>query len=234
MPTILSLWIQRVAVYRCTVTNKPKKTPEDTLVSPTLKHPKHEREGRIVVYRSYFQRLLSTPKPLRDQLCLELPCLEGLRTGEISTLRAEWFDVSNGDLKVLDSKKNEMFTLPLDPTVAKHFIQMNVTEGFLIQGRKRTGRGLTPCHIERIWKDWSWTSNIPVLHPRLGRAYLATFEHFVLGKPTSYIQWLLRHDSLQSTEHYLSRIVSYEDMKSLFYMGKTRMFQTQTKEESIQ
>jgi len=211
-------------------TKNGNKTPDSNKQAPTQKHMQHssaqrERaEGKIVVYREYFLKLLATPKSLRDQLIIELPCLEGFRTGEVSTVRAEWFDVPNGDLQVLDSKNGKMYTLPLDSTVAKCFLQMNVTEGPLITGRKHTGKGLSSCHIERIWSDCCWNANIPVMHPRLGRAYLATFEHFVLGKPTAYIQWELRHDSLQSTEHYLSRIVDYKDMKAMFYVGKGRMF----------
>lgn len=222
MKDSLSAWSVRVRILY-SATKNPKKPPRETTDTPTLNHS-IKREGRIVVYRSYFQRLLSIPKPPRDQLIIELPCLEGLRSGEITEQKAEWFDVSNGDLKVLDSKKHEIFTIALDPTVAKHFIQMDIHEGYLIQGRKHTGKGLEPETIERIWAEYCIRANIPILSPRVGRAYLATVEHFVLGKPTGYIQWLLRHDSLQSTEHYLSRIVSYEDMKTLFYQGKARMF----------
>jgi len=190
-------------------------------------------EGRIVVYRAYFQRLLKTSMPLRDRLVIELPCLEGLRSGEISTLRAEWIDLENGDIRILDSKKQTMFTLPLDPTVAKHVIQLGIHEGFLIRGRKRTGKGLSVTHVERLWKDYCVDAGIPPMSPRMGRAYFAVIEHFVLRKPIGYIQFMLRHDDLQSTEHYVNcDIVDYGDMKEIFYQGKeNRMFQPQIKEE---
>jgi len=112
--------------------------------------PKMQRDnssaGKIVVYRGYFVRLLSVPKPLRDQLLIELPCLQALRTGEVSSLK-------------------------------------------------------------------------------VGRAYFAVFEHYVLGKPLAYVQFMLRHDNLQSTEHYVcSKIVCYEDQKALFFQGKRSPF----------
>jgi len=197
-------------------------------------------EGRIVIYRRHFEKLLAFPKPLRDQLLIELPLLEGLRTGEISSLHVEYVDFENGDLTVLDSKKKQLLMIPLDTVVAEHLAEYmrieRLSEGILIRalpgaphvghklGAKTLGIGLCENSIVRTWKKWCLRCGIPILTPRLGRAYLATVEHFVLGKPTAYIQFLLRHDDLQSTEHYLSRIASYEDQKAIFYKGKNSPF----------
>jgi len=190
-------------------------------------------EGRIVVYREYFQRLLKTSMPLRDRLVIELPCFEGLRSGEVSSLRAEWVDIENGDIKVLDSKKHTMFTLPLDPTVAKHIIQLNIHEGFLIRAlphaRRQSGVGLSVTHIDRIWADQCKKADVPVMPARMGRCYFACQWHFVERKSMFHLMAMLRHDSLQSTEHYLSKLVDYEDLKAEFQQG--RMFQPQIKEE---
>jgi len=216
-----------------TRTRKGKSTIKPTAAT---KPPTEREGGKIIVYHEYFRLLLTAPKSLRNQLVIELPTLQGFRTTEISTLQAEWVDVPNGDIQVLDSKKNTIFTLPLDPTVAEHYIQYvhetGIYQGALLQGRKRTGKGLSVTHIERIWTDQCEACGVPTMSPRMGRAYFAVVEHFVLGKPLGYVKFMLRHDSLQSTEHYLyNRIVSYDDMKALFYRGKkSRLFMNQNLE----
>jgi integrase len=202
--------------------------------------PKMQREnssaGKIVVYRGYFVRLLSVPKPLRDQLLIELPTLQALRTGEVSSLKAEYIDFERGDMLILDSKKNELATRPLSPVVASHLAEymakMNVSVGYLFLPRRRrklgnksVGASLTEWAILNRWAVWCGVAGVPVMNPRMGRAYFAVVEHYVLGKPLAYIQFMLRHDHLQSTEHYVhSRIVCYEDQKALFLQGKRSPF----------
>lgn len=205
-----------------------------------MKQPSENRE-RIVVVRSHFRKLLAFPKPLRDQLLIELPTLEAFRTGEVSSLRAEYVDFEAGDLLVMDSKKKKLCMVPLDPTVAAHLAEYmrleDIRKGIIIQpkknanhvgrkpGSKTLGEGLSETMIKRVWGYYCGFCNIPMMPPRYGRAYFATVEHFVMGKPLAYIQFMLRHDDLQSTEHYVcNRIVSYEDMKGMFYNSKDSLF----------
>lgn len=186
-------------------------------------------KAKIVIYRSYFERLLKFPKPLRAQLIMELPTLEAFRTGEITTFEVEHVDFERGDLRVLDSKKLLFYPVPLDTTVALHlaeYIQATgLRSGAIIRGQKRTGLGLTVGQIEREWRTWCEAAGVPIMSPRMGRAYWACYEHYVLRKPIGYIQYILRHDDLQSTEHYLyDQIVSYEDQKGIFFQGKDSPF----------
>jgi integrase len=202
--------------------------------------PKMQRDnssvGKIVVYRGYFVRLLSVPKPLRDQLLIELPSLQALRTGEVSSLKAEYIDFERGDMQILDSKKNQLLTRPLGSVAASHLAEymakQNISEGYLFPprrkrklGNKSVGASLTDWAILNRWAVWCNVVGIPVMNPRMGRAYFAVVEHYVLGKPLGYVQFMLRHDHLQSTEHYVHcRIVCYEDMKALFLQGKYSPF----------
>jgi len=119
----------------------------------------HEREGRIVVYRARFLRLLNWPKPLRDQLILELPTLNGLRTHEVATAEVRHVDLEHGDLEVLDSKKYQFYTIPLDYGVGRHFqqyfTQTGITEGLVFRAGWKAGRRsegpLSDSAIDYIW-----------------------------------------------------------------------------------
>lgn len=145
-------------------------------------------EGKIDVYREYFRKLLAIPKPLRDQLLIELPTLQGLRTGEISSMKAEYFDFEHNILKVLDSKKGTHRFVPLNPTVGKHgaeYIEYRgINKGYLFTpetmvGRPRKpyskarGTAISESHIVRIWAKWCKACGIPAMSPRMGRAYFA-------------------------------------------------------------
>lgn len=182
-----------------------------------------KEEGKLIIHRGYFAKLLAAPKSLRDQLVFELPILNGLRAGEVSTLCSERIDFERGDLMVLDSKKKVLMPVPLDPTVAKHldeYIQeTGRREGYLIQGRKHTGKGLTVIQVERLWKDHCEALDIPVMPPRYGRAYFAAKWHFVEHKSIYGLMAVLRHDAIQSTEHYLSRLCDYLTVKAEFLNG---------------
>lgn len=218
----------------CAVTKTVKSTIKRT---ETTKPPIMRERGKIEIYRSHFKIVLARPKNLRDQLILEGPILQALRPGEVSSLRAEWLDFETGDMQILDSKKQEMFTRPMDPqwahTSEAYMIENHITSGILIQplpnahhtghkkGARTRGEGLSVCQIERVWTEYFSECGFPIKSPREGRAYWACYEHYVRGMPEGYIQWFLRHDDPQSTKHYLfSRIVDYESMKKLFYQGR--------------
>lgn len=235
-------WTVQAVLCRSTITIKStKKRIARTPLPLNLTQKPNQSEQKIIVYREYFLKLLKTPKCLRDQIVIELPTLEGFRSGEVSSLRKEYIHFDSGDIEVLDSKKGKLFTLPLDETLAKHldeYIQkQGIKEGIVIQplpnaphtgrkeGSKTLGVGLSDNAIEYIWKKCCIMANVPVMSPRMGRAFLAVMEHFVHGKPIGYIKFVLRHDTLQATEHYVySRIVDYGDMKALFYRGKSEAF----------
>jgi len=190
-------------------------------------------EGRLVIHRGHFAKFLARPKDPRDQLIVEGPTLQALRTGEVSSLRVKWFDFDNGDLTVLDSKKKCLMMVPLDPVFAEHaaeFIRVQhlKDDDFLIQqlrhhsrkvGSKTKGEGLSNTHIEKIWWNNCDALGIPRMNPRLGRAYFACKWHFVDHKSMFGLMAILRHEDIQSTNHYLARICDYLTVKAEFYDG---------------
>ena len=233
-------WSVCYVMRRCT--KNGNKTPNSNNEPPTrcdqMQHPSAQREraeGKRIVYRAHFKRLLSLPMSIRDKLVIELPTLQAFRSGEVSTLRAEHVDIENGDIQVLDSKKRQLFTLPLDPTVAEHIIQLNIHEGYLITGRKRTGLGLHVTHVERIWADRCIEAGVPVMSPRMGRAYKACSMIYGFSPTTGArrpkksvvcVMHYLRHDNLQSTQHYVAspNLVYYEDFKAECQEGEESPF----------
>jgi integrase len=201
---------------------------------------REKQEGRIVIYRDWFEKLLSIPKPLRDQLVIELPTLEAFRSGEVSSLRVENVDFERGDLRVLDSKKRQLFPIPLNPVVAKHldeYIQQEgIREGYVIRAlpkaphvghkkdSKTLGAGLSESAIQKIWERCCLTANVPVMPPRTGRAYFATDWHFVKHKSMFHLMAILRHTNIRVTEDYLEKLVTFEDLKAEFYQGMDSPF----------
>jgi len=196
-----------------------------------------ERIGKIVIFRERFLRLLNWGKPLRDQLILELPTLNGLRTTEVCTIQAEHVDLDHGDLEVLDSKKHRFYTIPIDYTVAKHMeefmIKNNITTGLLFRpgwkAGRRTERPMTDIAIDYIWKKWCQVCSVPYMPPRYGRAYFAADWHIVQGKSLIGLMNVLRHESLLATWKYLSKIYCYEDLKAELHQGRKTPFVSECK-----
>ena len=198
------------------------------------------KDGRLIIHRAYFAKLLAFPKPLRDQLVLELPILEAFRAGEVSSLRVEDVDFENGDLRILDSKKHKHFLIPLDPVLAVHadeYMRLTGrTQGILIQplpgaphtgrkpGSKTLGAGLSVKTIEYIWANNCERAGVPVMSPRVGRAYFAAKWHFIERKSLYGLMMILRHTDLQVTVRYISRLCDYLTVKNEFYQGEDSPF----------
>ena len=221
-PCYVVSWEVRTIISLSTTTKASKSTikPEQA----TKPQTQTRERGKIVIYQEYFRRLLAYPKGLRNQIILELPTLQAFRTGEVGTLQSEWVDVENGDLQVLDSKKGVKFTVPLDSTFAKHYLQYveetGITHGVLIRGRKHTGKGLSVTHVERIWFNECAAAGIPPMSPRMGRAYFAAKWHFIEKKSLYGLMTVLRHSNLRVTEQYIEKLVDYEAVKTEFRQGQ--------------
>jgi hypothetical protein len=215
-----------------------KKQPKNKVSSASgLFHSDGESEGRIVVYRGYFVRLLTVHKVcLRDQLLIELPILEGLRTGEVSSLRAEYVDVERGDLLVMDSKKHQLAVIPLDPVEAEHLsaymAERGLSFGFLFPPRRlrkpnqkpKRGAAMTVGAIQHIWDKYCRAAGIPVMSPRMGRAYFAAKWVWQDEKDIYSLMAVLRHQDILATQKYLAKIIDYDTVKAKFNQGKKSPF----------
>jgi len=233
---VLAWSVQAIIVTKTIRIIKPRENQKHS--ASGLFHSDSDSEGKIVVYRGYFVRLLSQPKPLRDQLLIELPTLQAFRTGEIGTVDTAHIDVEHGDIQILDSKKHRLFTLPLDATVADHLDKYihsrNIVSGPIFKPEKRTrprkpnsktkGVGLSLSYIQRVWRKWCDICSIPYMSPRYGRAYFACVWHYVEHKSMFGLMTILRHDDILATQKYLSKIIDYAAVKAEFNRGKKSPF----------
>lgn len=186
----------------------------------------------IIINRADVERLLARPgrKP-RNQLTLELAASMGLRTGEIVEARIEWFDIDHGKCLVMDSKKRELFPVPLNYRVARLVAQVaeGREKGLLIR-RFAGGRHIKKFYVhleEPLTGDALWQitrtcarkagiQNWREYTPRLLRHYFAA--SFAKGKDDKpgnieVLRRILRHDSLLTTQFYLARLIFFEDIQ---------------------
>lgn len=228
---VLAWSVQAICFSKTITIKKPQSQQDDfTLLQQTA-----PTEGKIFVYRGRFVRLLNWPKPLRDQLILELPTLNAFRTTEVATVQHNHINLDCGDIQVLDSKKHVFFTMPLDPTITMHIerylAETHITEGLLFRPGWKAGRRtegpMTDIAIDYIWKKWCLACGIPYMSPRYGRAYFAVNWHVIQGKSLIGLMDILRHSSLLATQKYLSKIRCYEDVKAEFYQGMKTPFAVQ-------
>ena len=228
---VVLAWSVQAISYTETITIiKRGKTHRKT---PNLFHSDEASEGHIIVCRARFLKLLKAPKSLRDQLVIELPTLMAFRTGEVTSARLEHVDFESGDMQVLDSKKYQLFLVPLNPTVAMHLAEYvqkyDIESGVLFQrpkaGRQATKLELSSTTIHRIWAQSCKAAGVPYMPPRMGRAMFSV--NWIWGNPEQGIpkktikglQVILRHDDILATEKYLNKIMCYEDIKAEFNQG---------------
>lgn len=189
------------------------------------------RAKPIIIHRSDVDKLLATRKKPRNQLIHELAAYMGFRTGEICTERIEWFDYETGKCYVRDSKKLELYPIPLNYRVAKLAAKVagDKDEGLLIK-RYQGGRAIRigdsryeePLTGDAVWQvvrrhaRKAGIRNWRDYNPRLLRHYFAA--SFAKGKDDKpgnleVLRRILRHTSLLRTQIYLSRLIFFEDVQ---------------------
>jgi site-specific recombinase XerC len=254
LPTLLSSdfmrkrrdlgWTVQAYLVTVKITVKRRGDCQDCVAGEGLQqgssnHPK----GMIVVYQARFIRLLRyQPKNLRDQIILELGALQGWRTGEISTLRAEDVGIEDFTIEVLDSKKHRYSTHPLNYILWRHLKQYLQETGFkckdyLIRplptaprknrkpGSKTRGVGLSDVQINWIFGKYSKLCGLPKpLTPREARAYFAANWLLALKKSIFHLKVAMRHDHVETTIRYVARIVNFEDYAREFHQGEDSPF----------
>lgn len=180
-------------------------------------------EGKtFVLYRRQMLALLRFPKPVFDQLALELPCLMGFRSSEVGTWRAEYIDFAMGDTKVLDSKKKLLFTVPLNVQAARHAEEVlrGRAEGLVLRSRSNAqqdpNRPMRTESIWHIWRKWTRLAGLPNardISPVVGRRFFAAEWYYRQGLSLVTLQRILRHSHFETTMRYVHGLVFYEDVK---------------------
>jgi integrase len=154
----------------------------------------------------------------------------GLRNSEIRTLRVENINFYDKSFQVLDSKKYELFPLPLD-VLTLQLIQDLVgmrTEGYVFthQGSWTHVKADQPLSRVEIWKiihDIAEKAGVKGVNPRTFRHYFAIMY---LREQEEQPDWqrkrrrtlemlrkLLRQSHLGVTQIYLSKLTFFEDMQ---------------------
>jgi len=213
-----SAWTIRVSLFY-----RKEKTPirdnkRGILRVTTVEH----QERTYVLYRRRMLELLGCPKPAFDQLALELPCLMGFRTKEVTTWRAEYIDFLNAETLVLDAKKHRLFTVPLNNQVARHAEEVlnGRGEGYVLQSRstawRMPDRPISTVAVWYIWEKWGrrvgFEPTTP-LSPVVGRRFFAGEWFYSQGLSLVTLQRILRHSDPVVTMRYVQSLVFWEDVK---------------------
>lgn len=192
-------------------------------------------EGKtFVLYRRQMIELLRFPKPVFDQLAIELPCLMGFRAAEVTTWRAEYIDFALGDTRVLDAKKKQLFTVPLATTVAMHAetILEGRSKGLVLRSRSNRqpdpNRPLSTTSIWYIWQKWTKLAGLPNardISPVVGRRFFAAEWYYSQKLSLVTLQKILRHSHFETTMRYVHGLVFYEDVKRDYDEFQKRLMQ---------
>lgn len=179
----------------------------------------------IVIKRSQIEHIHAYAREhcsLRDFLIVHLPMEIGLRNSEIRTLKIENISFESRSFEVLDSKKLELFPLPLD-MLSLQLIQDLIgsrPKGYVfIHKTWKLSRKDVPLSDVEIWQithNIGEKAGVKGYNPRMGRHYFAAHWIFVLKKSLAVLQRILRHKNLAVTTIYLSKLVFFEDIQKAY------------------
>jgi len=190
----------------------------------------------FVLYRMQMLQLLNFPKPVFDQLAIELPCLMGFRANEVATLRAEYLDFQNMNTKVMDAKKHKLMTVPLNLYAGEHIEQIlnGRTEGVVLGSRSNRNKGeqITPIAVWYIWDKWTKRAKLPNakdISPNTGRQLFAGLWHHLLKLSLITLSKIMRHSHPMITLSYVQQLIFYEDVKTDYHSFQESMAKAQDK-----
>lgn len=184
----------------------------------------------VVLREDDIKRLVEIPKILRDRVIIDFSRLQALRTHEIATERWADVDLENGFIHVLDSKKRIRILLPLhwrlaellmeykeeivpyeDDWIVKPLPSVNVKKSAL-------GKPISNEAIANVVKWYAREAGIfdwIRYNPTLLRAYFAA-DWVRRKRNLKMLQLMMRHNSLSTTIHYVSKILFWSELKREF------------------
>jgi len=192
-----------------------------------------EREGSgksFLIYRREILRLIATEKSAHDALIIDLPCLMGFRSEEVTTWRLEWIDEKNEDCMVFDAKKHVLFPVPLHQVVEGHVeeVRDGRDEGLVIRNESTAWKSWEgPISTTAVWYTWrKWAKRLKLFpspeaySPIVGRRFFV--KEFLRACRDDPVEGLIscskivRHSDVRITLEYAERIMFYEDVKRNF------------------
>jgi hypothetical protein len=159
---------------------------------------------------------------LRDYLMVRTPLYTGLRTGELCTLGIEDINFEDRTFLVLDSKRKQVYPLPLDPVtldLLKEFIG-DRTKGYVFTHEfdsswKNQKKGV-PLTVSTVWcriRRIAQQAGVEGFNPRKFRQYFAAMW-ILEERPIQTLQKILRHKSEEYCYWYGSHFMFWEDLQA--------------------
>jgi len=180
------------------------------------------RDKNIVIRRRDIERVHDWAREsckLRDFLLIRVIMKIGLRNSELRMLRIEDVNFEDRTFQVLDSKKYELFPLPLDVLTLQLIKDLvgDRKEGLVFQHTtwqyQRCDQPLSKVEIWHVVHDIGEKAGVKGLSPRLLRHYFACHWIYVEKKSLVTLQRLMRHNNIATTFFYTKRLIFFEDMQ---------------------
>ena len=158
----------------------------------------------------------------------------GFRSKEVTTWRAEYMDFQTMDTLVLDAKKKELFTVPLNTIVARHAEEVlnSRAEGLVLRSRSNAQQDpekpLRTESIWHIWRKWTRKARLPSageISPLTGRRFFAAEWYHWQKRSLINLSRILRHSHPRVTLEYVEKLVFYEDLKRDYDGFQMRLMQ---------
>jgi site-specific recombinase XerD len=166
--------------------------------------PRHDRRLPIVLSKDEVMKILNTEKNLKHRFLLTLVYSSGLRVSEVVKLKKEHIDISRKVIYIKRAKGRKDRCTLLSEKAARLFAEyskISDIQNWIFPGQTAT-RPLTIRSAQKIFEKAVFQANI---HKEVSIHSLRhTFATHLLenGTDIRYIQGLLGHSSLRTTERY--------------------------------
>ena len=170
-----------------------------------LKYPRRENKLSIVLSREEILRMIGALDNPGHKLLLMLMYGSGLRLGEAVSVKLEDFDLGRKVLHVKRGKGAKDRMVNLSTSFIELFLRCNAgkEEGFLFSSAHSPSWHITGRAAQNVVRHALREAGIPKkAHPHTLRTSYAT--HLIEnGTDISYVQRLLGHSSIKTTQAYL-------------------------------
>lgn len=170
-----------------------------------LKYPKKSSKLPIVLHKEEILDMIDSVKNPKHRLLLVLMYGSGLRVGEAIKAKIEDFDISGRTLHVKSGKGSKDRIVNLSEKFIRDFSEYSKAkpQGYLFESSQGQGSHISSRTAQLIVKNALRKAGIAKkAHPHTLRTSFAT--HLIEnGIDISYVQRLLGHSSIRTTQSYL-------------------------------
>ncbi len=170
-----------------------------------LKYPKKSSKLPVVLSKDEILKMIDSIENPKHRLLLELMYGSGLRVGEAIKVKIDDFDINGKTLHIKDGKGSKDRIVNLSQRFIADFIHFvnGKSYGYLFESAHRISSYISTRTAEKIVKNALRKANITKkAHPHTLRTSFAT--HLIEnGIDMSYVQRLLGHSRISTTEAYL-------------------------------